>query len=169
MFKLAIFVAFAATLANCVPQNYYFTNHYETAPYQPSGWRPSGAAFRLPERQQVPQTIYGPPQVEYGPPEPSTTEAAEATTTEIPTTTEVSTEEAESENLNDKLEDAEQGAYYVFHPSGLLQKVTFATKDDFKNMAYYAKIKYEDVKPIKAPIFTYDPDTSVLRRIARKA
>ncbi|XP_045466608.1 uncharacterized protein LOC123675304 [Harmonia axyridis] len=168
MFKLAVFLSAVISAVYCVPQNYYFGN-YETAPYQPSGWRPSGAAFRLPERQQALPTIYGPPQPEYGPPEPATTtEAVDSTTTEIPTTTEVNTEENEAENLSEQLKDGEQGAYYIFHPSGLLQKVTFATKDDLANMAYYARIKYEDVEPIRGPIYTYDPETAELKRIARR-
>ncbi|KAL3270524.1 hypothetical protein HHI36_021063 [Cryptolaemus montrouzieri] len=157
MFKYIVLALSIASFIACEPQNYY--SNYESAPYQPSGWRPSGPAFRLPERLQNPQTIYGPPEI----PEEPTTESIDTTTTEIPTTTAV-----ESENLSEKLRDGEQGVYYIYHPTGLLQKITYATKDDVQDMAYYARIKYEDVEPIKDPIFTYDPTTAELKRIARK-
>lgn len=161
MFKFTILFSAVASFALCSPQNYFFINHYRSAPNQPS------ERTGLSERQQIPPTIYGSPQPEYGPPEPSTTTEA-ATTTEIPTTTEVQTEENIADNLSEKLKDGQEGAYYFLHPSGLLQKVTFATKEDLENMAYYAKLQYEDIEPIKGPIYTYIPETSELRRIARK-
>lgn len=144
----------------------------QAPPYPAAGWKPSGQQFRLPERQeQVPQTVYGPPP-KYGP--PTTTEpASETVTTDVPTadnttasnsTTKNSTasikEEPKSENLQE-----ERGVYYVYHPNGFLQKVIFATSNDLQNMAYTAKIQYENVEPIRDPIYTYDPETLTFRQV----
>ncbi|CAG9769140.1 unnamed protein product [Ceutorhynchus assimilis] len=196
--------------------------------YPSSGWRPAGPAFKLPERQYLPQVdlSYGIPQktstnnngnieqaepnveygvpetsirykgfgnyvdltynapqdtlsvppnqpaVTYGPPQeetttvlPSTTEV-EITTTESPTTTEENEnpEEgsgyiAQKDNYKDDSENSQQGIYYIYHPSGLLQRVAYSTKDDLANMAYSAQLKYENVEPIRGPVYTYDPVT----------
>ncbi|KAJ3665644.1 hypothetical protein Zmor_001132 [Zophobas morio] len=149
-------------------------------------------AFSLPARQQLPRQefspppqtygpppTYGPPAQEYGPPEATTTEAQEITTTELPTTTENVVEEAEQLNdsqkenevkENEKLTEensavSEQGIYYIYHPSGLLQRVIYMTKDDVPNMAYSAQLKYENVEPIREPIYTYDPKTLIFRQL----
>jgi hypothetical protein len=127
------------------------------------------------QRQQVPHTVYGPPPQEYGPPpqeygpppQETTTEAeGEGTTTEIPTTTESDSELVNTTETSGRLTKAgERGVYYIYHPTGQLQKVVYSTKKDAKSRAYTAQVKYEDVEPIKAPIFTYDPKTLVLTRL----
>ncbi|KAK9874484.1 hypothetical protein WA026_002832 [Henosepilachna vigintioctopunctata] len=173
MFKFLVLVFAIVSLAHGLPQNYYRTDvgNYENAPYAPSGWRPSGPYFRLPARQQAPQGFYGTPSQEYGPPSEEPTTESDVTTTETPTTTETEVEQIRepSENFSEKLRDGEQGVYYVYHPTGLLQKITYATKDDQQDMAYYARIRYENVEPIREPIYTYEPTTGEVKRIARKA
>lgn len=75
----------------------------ENAPYAPSGFRPQGAAFNLPERQRaLPQQKYGAPPASYGPPQQY---GPPEFTTELPATTDSSTEEIITEEpqvRNDK-------------------------------------------------------------------
>ncbi|RZC38704.1 hypothetical protein BDFB_013593 [Asbolus verrucosus] len=127
------------------------------------------------QRQQVPHTIYGPPPQEsgappqeYGPPPQETTTQAEgeSTTTETPTTTEAQSELVNGTQPSGRFSKSkERGVYYIYHPTGQLQKVLYSTRKDAKTMAYTAQLKYEDVEPITAPIFTYDPKTLVLSRL----
>ncbi|XP_023026735.2 uncharacterized protein [Leptinotarsa decemlineata] len=139
-----------------------------------------------PQEYGPPPQEYGPPSQEYGPPssgEPTTTEA-DVTTTEQATTTEASTEattetatevttEAESANSLDGEEQyqkltqpaEEKGVYFIYHPSGLLQRIIYTTNDDRRNMAYTASFKYENVEPITGPVYTYDPNTFAFQRV----
>ncbi|CAH0553883.1 unnamed protein product [Brassicogethes aeneus] len=123
----------------------------------------------------VPHTVYGPPtqqpepMQEYGPPKESTTTEAEAevslTTTEAAETiteTEATTE-AQLSELNDA---SEQGAYYIYHPNGVLQRVVYNTFDNQQKMEYSAKLKYQNVPTIRGPIYTYDPETFEYTRLA---
>nr|CAI5832064.1 unnamed protein product [Callosobruchus analis] len=59
----------------------------------------------------------------------------------------------------------EQGVYYVYHPSGLLQRVVFTTADDSNNQEFSAQLQYQDVEPVAGPIYAYDPNTFVLQRL----
>lgn len=133
---------------------------------------PSNRQFKSSERQQVytPIRPYTPAQ-KYGPP---TTTEAEITTTEIPTTTteifgRLQDEEAASNiDAKQKVEEKpeiDQGIYYVYQPSGLLQRISYQTENDVRNMAYMAQLRYENVDPIKEPIYYYNPETLTLQRI----
>jgi hypothetical protein len=187
--KLLVVVLLVGTV--CADYRFYnprypVDNREQDGPYQPSGWRPSGPPFALPARQQLPRQEYGPPpqtygtpSQEYGPPEATTTESQESTTTEAPTTTTENVQEAEQlsdsnrENEvreNEKLTEensavTQQGIYYIYHPSGLLQRVIYMTRDDTGNMAYSAQLKYENVEPIREPIYTYDPKTLAFKQL----
>lgn len=123
---------------------------------------------------QEPKPCYGPPpKPVYGPPPevatttelPTTTD--QSTTTELPTTTGGPLNETtmQSQKLRVKEALTDQGVYYVYHPQGLLQRVVYSTQDDNKNMEFSAKLKYENVEPIKGPIYTYDPQTFAVQRI----
>ena len=136
-----------------------------------TGFRPE-IEFNLPQKQRpFPRTLYTPPPVEYGPPE--TTTEADITSTTEPQDIEVTTTKSTFGKLKDDVnkeaeeiaEDQEQGVYYIYHPDGLLQRIVYVTKNDLKNMAYSAQFKYQDVEPIVDPIFTYDPETLVLRQV----
>lgn len=123
-------------------------------------------------RQYVPSRQYGPP---------ITTTETELTTTEIPTTTTRTTSttpgsfgklenDLDGSNSNEKKSEVEkgeieQGIYYVYHPTGLLQRITYQTQNDLRNMAYVAQLKYQDVEPIKEPIYYYDPNTLTLQKL----
>lgn len=117
------------------------------------------------------------------PPQPKSTQPdAEATTvkynntpTEQPFANDNATE-AESEQINENnnkekltegVDDSftQQGVYYIYHPSGLLQRIAYSTKSDVENMGYTAQLKYQDVEPIKDPIYTYDPNTYAVQQI----
>lgn len=142
---------------------------YSEAQYAPSGWRPTGQQFKLPERQQVytPPRAFVPSQ-KYGPPETTTEAEAETTTTEIPTTTQRNSKLTAESSENEKIQEtpaAEEGVYYIYHPSGLLQKITYSTTNNEGNMEYIAQLKYQNVDPIREPIYTYDPETFVLQKV----
>lgn len=110
-----------------------------------------------------PAVTYGPPIVDITTTE-SVTEESLITTTEIPERENVTNSSLEElkENLQ---EEGERGVYYIYHPTGLLQKVTYLTQDDQANMAYSAKLKYENVDPINGPVYTYDPQSFEFKRL----
>ncbi|XP_060524830.1 uncharacterized protein LOC132701142 [Cylas formicarius] len=113
------------------------------------------------ETAPVPHTIYGPPtqpSPSYGPP-------VEVTTTEAPTTTEPASEPIDTSAQSGKL--LANNFYYIYHPNGLLQKVSYSTKDDQRRMEFSAKLTYENVEPISGPVYTYDPQTYVLRQLQK--
>lgn len=125
---------------------------------------------------QEPKPVYGPPPEVTTTELPTTTEsgtttesstATESSTTEVPTTTGAPGKETsnKSEQLRVKDTDSNQGVYYIYHPEGLLQRVSYSTKDDDKNMEYTAKLKYHNVEPVKGPIYTYDPITFAFQKI----
>ncbi|ERL95324.1 hypothetical protein D910_12590 [Dendroctonus ponderosae] len=115
----------------------------------------------------APSPSYGPPSPSYGPPPEisltTTTETAE-TTTDLPTTTEPLSESVAAENKTSKLQQP-TGSYYIYHPSGVLQKVSYISNNDEHKMSFDVKLKYENVDPIRGPVYTYDPQTQVLQRI----
>ncbi|XP_049832453.1 uncharacterized protein LOC126273083 [Schistocerca gregaria] len=147
-----------------------------SGPYPPSGWRPAGRQFVLPSRQSA--AVYPPPQ-QYGPP-PTTTEAAEATTTEQPTTTAsvpaVVPAGSRSAAQREPLESNDAGVYYVLLPDGRLQRVSYAhgpapamfsllperltqggaaAGAAVADAGYLARIHYQNLLPVGAPVYTY--------------
>lgn len=121
-----------------------------------------------------PAPSYGPPPApSYGPPPASSTETT-FTTTEESTTLNPEAEQVPSRilnksNRNNKQQKdnaiVEQGTYYLYHPDGRLQRVVYTTKADVQDMGFSAQLKYQNVDPIKDPIYTYDPQTLLLRQI----
>ncbi|CAG9769138.1 unnamed protein product [Ceutorhynchus assimilis] len=101
-----------------------------------------------------PAQEYGPPPQEYGPPEV-------ATTTSVPEQVEsLDSRQNQTAKLQQEVDDISiKGQYYIYHPTGLLQRVKYSTTDDSKNMAFSARLQYENVDPIQGPIYTYNPDT----------
>jgi len=120
---------------------------------------------RLLERQVVLPDRYGAPP----------NDDAFGTETPLTTTTDKeveSVDETRSRKFNEKLIQKEtlggpsnEGVYYIYHPTGLLQKVTFSTKDDPKKMSFAARLKYQNVEPISGPVYTYDPNTFVFKHL----
>ncbi|KAJ8931453.1 hypothetical protein NQ314_015639 [Rhamnusium bicolor] len=191
--KLGI-IAFAVVVVIAEPPEFYSRQlqNVGATPYHSSQWKPS-AEFRPPQphtiygpppQKQGPVQEYGPPSQkykvpsqEYGPPqkygplqEGSTTTEPEFTTTEFSTTEIINTDiedlrSEDTETHSEKLSNEEKGVYYIYHPSRLLQKVIYSTNDDKENMVFSAKLKYENVEPIKGPIFTYDPETYKFKKV----
>ncbi|CAG9823778.1 unnamed protein product [Phaedon cochleariae] len=168
------------------PQQEHGTPQQEYGPPQQEYGPPQQEYGSFGQGYDLPKPVYGaPPKPVYGPPPPEesatttesagTTESADSTTTEIPmtSTTELSANDTATEaarfqvreDRRDKL--GEKGVYYVYHPDGLLQRVSYVTKDDARKMDYTAKLKYENVEPIREPIYSYDPNTLVITRISK--
>ncbi|KRT84179.1 hypothetical protein AMK59_668 [Oryctes borbonicus] len=151
-------VAITATNAEA-PLRPRFQRIQQSPPYPPSGYRPN-QPFTLPQRQTAPKPVYGVPEKVLTTTENDLTTTVETTTVEVPL--------EPRQNLKDREEladNVDMGVYYIYHPTGLLQRINYATKNDLKNMAYRAEFKYQDVEPIVDPIYTYDPDTYVLRQV----
>ncbi|XP_076645822.1 uncharacterized protein LOC143355144 [Halictus rubicundus] len=128
----------------------------------------------VPQRQYgapaAPQQQYGAPvepQQQYGAPqEPTTTEVAD-TTEEEDVTTVSSVTESESEPVNsvNELDDEEvdeqqpqqSGEYYIALPDGRLQRVQYVSRQNVEAMKYFAKIRAENVEPLRGPIYAYAP------------
>ncbi|XP_014482489.1 PREDICTED: uncharacterized protein LOC106748470 [Dinoponera quadriceps] len=168
-------------------QYYFARQQEETAdnaPYSASGWKPAGPAFNLPERQfagaqqsqqqygapTAPQQQYGVPpgpQREYGvPSESTTTENPNNDDEEVSTVQGISSPESEAANAANEFEDEDQdekqqpqqiGEYYVALPDGRLQRVRYASRQDVEAMKYFAKIRAENVEPLRGPIYAYAP------------
>ncbi|KAH0999891.1 hypothetical protein HUJ04_004197 [Dendroctonus ponderosae] len=128
------------------------------------------------ETNNVPPSQYGPPSPSYGPPPQEVVPPDEVSiTTEYPSTTTTilqdnatNSAENKTEKLQISSEKLTEGQYYIYHPTGLLQKVSYITKDDGRNMAFSAQLKYKNVDPVRGPIYTYDPNTFVFSRLNRK-
>lgn len=148
------------------------------APPQQSNNPPSQSYGPPPSQYGPPaqelKPVYGPPPKPiYGPPPEITTTTELSTTTESSTTTELPTTTgapangpiARLQKLRVKEDLTDRGVYYVYHPEGLLQRVMYSSRNDERNMEYSAKLNYQNVEPIKGPIYTYDPETFAFQRI----
>ncbi|KAL6264723.1 hypothetical protein P5V15_004821 [Pogonomyrmex californicus] len=118
----------------------------------------------------APQEQYGAPtgpQQEYGAPEESTTTEISNSTEEEEISTVRGITESESEPVNavNELEDEDvdtkqpqqSGEYYVALPDGRLQRVRYISRQDVEAMKYFAKIRAENVEPLRGPIYAYAP------------
>ncbi|KAF2896006.1 hypothetical protein ILUMI_10173 [Ignelater luminosus] len=69
-------------------------------------------------------------------------------------------EDTEAENPNVAIATAiARGQYYILQPDGRLQRVlykTTQTEEEWKNNAFSAKLVYQPVEPIAAPIYAYN-------------
>lgn len=52
---------------------------------------------------------------------------------------------------------AQRGEYYVALPDGRLQRVRYVSHEDVEAMKYFARIRAENVEPIRGPIYSYAP------------
>ncbi|KAG6803933.1 vacuolar protein sorting-associated protein 27 [Apis mellifera caucasica] len=158
--------------APSAPQQQYGAPNAPQQQYgAPSAPQQQYGAPSAPQQQYgAPQQQYGAPAVpqqQYGPPQ-------EATTTEAPSSTEaedlattVASVESESEPVNsvNELEDEEvdeqqpqqSGEYYLALPDGRLQRVRYVSRQNVEAMKYFAKIRAENVEPLRGPIYAYAP------------
>ncbi|KAF2884469.1 hypothetical protein ILUMI_21707 [Ignelater luminosus] len=178
---MKLFVVIAVVVVVAVaepPAGPIFIARYSAAPQQQAPVVPfpiSGARPRVHvlARQQVPQTAYNPPQATVTEAEGNSTEDSVIESSTEPQSEQIQTQTKKNpKDKNEKLleiaqgEPVDQGVYYLYHPSGVLQRVAYATSNDVKNMAYVAQLKYQDVEPIREPIYTYDPETFLLQQVA---
>ncbi|XP_029164522.1 uncharacterized protein LOC114935789 [Nylanderia fulva] len=122
------------------------------------------------EGPSAPRQQYGAPtdpRREYGKPEESTTTETSSTTEEEEVSTVQGITESESEPVNavNELEDEDvdekqpqqSGEYYVALPDGRLQRVRYISRQNVEAMKYFAKIRAENVEPLRGPIYAYAP------------
>jgi len=64
--------------------------------------------------------------------------------------------ELEDENVDEK-QPQQSGEYYVALPDGRLQRVRYISRQDVEAMKYFAKIRAENVEPLRGPIYAYAP------------
>lgn len=173
--KCIVLVLLAVAAVYGAPQVPVFSYSYSTVNYQSAPLVQQPVAFRpQSEKQQFPPQAALVPQDDRAkvPQVETTTEQDDVngTTTEQPisaenTTRSAASEDKDKEKLVEGSDDSfmQQGVYYIYHPSGLLQRIVYSTKNDVENMGYTAQLKYQDVEPIREPIYTYDPNTYVLQ------
>ncbi|XP_011137191.2 mediator of RNA polymerase II transcription subunit 15 [Harpegnathos saltator] len=172
---------YGAPIAAQQPQQQYGAPSAAQQPQQQYG-APSAAqqpqqrygAPTAPQQQYgapaTPQQQYGAPsgpQREYGIPEESTTtENPSNDDEEVSTVQGITSSEPEAANAANELEDEEQddkqqpqqtGEYYVALPDGRLQHVRYVSRQDVEAMKYFAKIRAENVEPLRGPIYAYAP------------
>ncbi|XP_012267831.2 RNA polymerase II degradation factor 1-like [Athalia rosae] len=111
------------------------------------------------------------PEQEYGVPVTTTTEEPSTTTTEIEdstTTLAPQTADSEVEPVNsvnelddeediDNQQQREMGEYYIALPDGRLQRIRYVSHQDIEAMKYFARIRAENVEPLRGPIYSYSP------------
>lgn len=64
--------------------------------------------------------------------------------------------ELEDEDVDEK-QPQQSGEYYVALPDGRLQRVRYISRQDVEAMKYFAKIRAENVEPLRGPIYAYAP------------
>ncbi|XP_008547723.1 protein piccolo [Microplitis demolitor] len=122
----------------------------------------------VPERHYggpvAPQNQYGTPSTpenQYGTPQyPSeSSTATDYDETTFPTT-ESQAEPVDSINELDEqgnVDEQKQGEYYIALPDGRLQRVQYVSRQDIEAMKYFAKIRAENVEPLRGPVYAYQP------------
>jgi len=64
--------------------------------------------------------------------------------------------ELEDEDVDEK-QPQQSGEYYVALPDGRLQRVRYISRQDVEAMKYFAKIRADNVEPLRGPIYAYAP------------
>lgn len=64
--------------------------------------------------------------------------------------------ELEDEDVDEK-QPQQSGEYYVALPDGRLQRVRYISRQNVEAMKYFAKIRAENVEPLRGPIYAYAP------------
>lgn len=135
----------------------------------------------VPARQEQPKPIYGPPAASqpshgYVPPEQGVNNEASSNGVYAPPSRQVDVIEnlnfrqidpdVEQINIrNNRLRNAEGQSYYIYHPNGLLEKVTYSPSNNLQTVAVTAPLREASTRIITEPIFTYDPATYAVQRL----
>lgn len=64
--------------------------------------------------------------------------------------------ELDDEDL-DKKQPQQTGEYYVALPDGRIQRIRYVSRQDVEAMKYFAKVRAENVEPLRGPIYAYTP------------
>lgn len=64
--------------------------------------------------------------------------------------------ELEDDDVDEK-QPQQSGEYYVALPDGRLQRVQYISRQNVEAMKYFAKIRAENVEPLRGPIYAYAP------------
>jgi len=64
--------------------------------------------------------------------------------------------EFEDEDVDEK-QPQQSGEYFVALPDGRLQRVRYISRQNIEAMKYFAKIRAENVEPLRGPIYAYAP------------
>ncbi|KAF5289455.1 hypothetical protein FQR65_LT11828 [Abscondita terminalis] len=117
-------------------------------------------------KQQLPQNFQPQPTT----PEPESSTSQDSEEIDPQYDSKAVQNQPNGKNNNEKLvenenEELEEGAYYLYHPSGLLQKVVYSTSNNPAKMAFNAQLQLQNVDPISEPIYTYDPRSFVFQEI----
>lgn len=168
--KLLVVLLFVAiAMAEPTGARSRFLQRQEEAPYQAAGYRPAGQQFTLPERQRLqdPPRAYGVPDEEPTTTEASTEESTDSPTTLAPESSQISedkvkanlegTEDVEQVETSDEQQPEQQGIYYIILPTGQLQRVQYLTTGNAESMVYSTQLRYQNVEPIRGPIYAYNP------------
>lgn len=67
-----------------------------------------------------------------------------------------SVNELEDEEV-DEQQPQQSGEYYLALPDGRLQRVRYVSRQNVEAMKYFAKIRAENVEPLRGPIYAYAP------------
>lgn len=67
-----------------------------------------------------------------------------------------SVNELEDEDV-DEQQPQQSGEYYIALPDGRLQRVQYVSRQNVEAMKYFAKIRAENVEPLRGPIYAYSP------------
>ncbi|XP_051166575.1 swi5-dependent recombination DNA repair protein 1 homolog [Leptopilina boulardi] len=146
--------------AAAAPQQQYGSPVVPLNPY-------TSQQFEASQKFRAAQKQTNVPQSKYGPPEYTTTEYPNTTEFDEPTTVKGLTE-SESEPVNSVNELGEEtgeideqqkksGQYFVALPDGRLQRVRYVSREDVEAMKYFAKIRADNVEPLRGPIYSYAP------------
>lgn len=54
-------------------------------------------------------------------------------------------------------EQRQRGEYYIALPDGRLQRIQYVSHQDLEAMKYFARIRAENVEPLRGPIYSYSP------------
>lgn len=134
----------------------------------------------VPARQEQPKPIYGPPAANqpshgYLPPEQGVNNEA-SSGVYLPPSRQIDLIEnlniqqirpdVEQFNIrNNKLRNAEGQSYFIYHPNGLLEKVTYSPTNNLQTVAVTAPLRDGNTRIITEPIFTYDPVNFAVQRL----
>lgn len=112
-------------------------------------------------QQEQPKPVYGPPASN----QPSEGYLSPANAAAEQVTGLVLEPEAEQIEVSERLRSAEAQSYYIYHPNGVLEKITYSPNSNLQTVAVTSPIRTDNSKIIREPIYTYDPSSFLVQRL----